>query len=113
MYAQLDMGDSWRVGVDPSETTTLVRTGAFKVVRNPIFVAMFVFILGQTLLAPNPVAIAVFAIFLVAVEISVRTVEEPYLLGVHGDAYRDYSARVGRFVPGIGLIPNRGRRIPS
>ena len=26
VYAQLDMGDSWRIGVDPSETTTLVRT---------------------------------------------------------------------------------------
>jgi protein-S-isoprenylcysteine O-methyltransferase Ste14 len=103
MYAQLDMGDSWRVGVDTSETTTLVRTGVFKVVRNPIFVAMLVFMLGQTLLAPNPVAIAVLAIFLAAIEVSVRTVEEPYLLGVHGDAYHDYTARVGRFVPGIGL----------
>ena len=32
MDAQLDMGDSWRVGVDTSETTKLVRTGTFKVV---------------------------------------------------------------------------------
>jgi protein-S-isoprenylcysteine O-methyltransferase Ste14 len=103
MYAQLDMGDSWRVGVDTSETTTLVRTGTFKLVRNPIFAAMLVFTLGQTLLAPNPVAIAVFAIFLAAIEVSVRTVEEPYLLGVHGAAYHEYTARVGRFVPGIGL----------
>jgi len=55
----------------------------------------------------------VFAIFLAAIEVSVRTVEEPYLLGVHGDAYRDYSARVGRFVPGIGLTASRGRRTPN
>lgn len=27
VYAQLDMGESWRIGVDPDETTTLVRTG--------------------------------------------------------------------------------------
>jgi protein-S-isoprenylcysteine O-methyltransferase Ste14 len=104
-YAQLDMGDSWRVGVDTSETTTLVCTGTFKVVRNPIFAAMLVLMLGQTLLAPNPVAIAVFTIFLAAIEVSVRTVEEPYLLGVHGDEYHDYTTRVGRFVPGIGLTP--------
>jgi protein-S-isoprenylcysteine O-methyltransferase Ste14 len=118
MYAQLDMGDSWRVGVDTSETTKLVRTGTFKVVRNPIFAAMLVFILGQALLAPNPVAIAVFVTFLAAIEVSVRTVEEPYLLGVHGDEYRDYTARVGRFVPGIGLIgrdgyPPSGQRAPG
>jgi len=37
VYAQLDMGDSWRIGVDPGETTTLVRTGVFGWVRNPIF----------------------------------------------------------------------------
>ena len=29
VYAQVDMGDSWRIGVDPSETTTLVRKGVF------------------------------------------------------------------------------------
>jgi protein-S-isoprenylcysteine O-methyltransferase Ste14 len=103
LYAQVDMGESWRVGVDTRETTTLVRTGMFRLVRNPIFAAMLVFTLGETLLAPNPVAIAVFAIFLAAIEVSVRTIEEPYLLGIHGDYYRDYTASVGRFVPGVGL----------
>ena len=33
-----------------------------------------------------------------------RIVEEPYLLTVHGDAYRDYLANVGRFVPESGSI---------
>ena len=103
IYAQLDMGESWRVGIDTKEKTTLVRTGTFSVVRNPIFAAMIVFTLGQTLLAPNPVAIAVFVIFVAAVEVSVRSAEEPYLLRVHGDDYRDYMAEVGRFAPGIGL----------
>ena len=103
IYAQLDMGESWRVGIDTTETTTLVRTGTFSLVRNPIFAAMVVFTLGETLLAPNPVAIAVFVIFVVAVEVSVRSAEEPYLLRRHGDDYRDYMAEVGRFAPGIGL----------
>ena len=40
VYAQVDMGDSWRIGVDPTETTTLVRQGVFGMVRNPIFTAM-------------------------------------------------------------------------
>ncbi|HEX7429866.1 MAG TPA: isoprenylcysteine carboxylmethyltransferase family protein [Mycobacterium sp.] len=103
IYAQLDMGESWRVGIDTTETTTLVRTGTFSLVRNPIFAAMVVFTLGETLLAPNPVAIAIFVIFVVAVEVSVRSAEEPYLLRIHGDDYRDYMAEVGRFAPGIGL----------
>jgi protein-S-isoprenylcysteine O-methyltransferase Ste14 len=35
-------------------------------------------------------------------ELQVRAVEEPYLLRTHGDEYRVYAARVGRFLPGVG-----------
>lgn len=102
VYAQLDMGDSWRIGVDASERTTLVRTGVFALVRNPIFTAMLVFGLGIALVTPNLVALVGFAILVVTIELQVRVVEEPYLLSVHGDEYREYTARVGRFVPGLG-----------
>ena len=102
-YAQLDMGDSWRIGVDPSETTTLVRTGVFGWVRNPIFTAMMTFGFGIALVTPNPVAVAGFLLLVATIELQVRTVEEPYLLTVHGDAYRDYLANFGRFVPGVGV----------
>ena len=60
VYAQLDMGDSWRIGVDRSETTTLVRSGVFGWVRNPIFTAMMVFGFGIALVTPNLVAIVGF-----------------------------------------------------
>lgn len=56
VYAQVDMGDSWRIGVDSAETTTLVRQGAFAMVRNPIFSAMLVFGAGIALVTPNVVA---------------------------------------------------------
>lgn len=103
VYAQLDMGDSWRIGVDRTETTTLVHTGVFGWVRNPIFTAMLVFGFGLALVTPNPVAIAGFVLLFASIEAQVRVVEEPYLLAVHGDAYRGYLAMVGRFVPGVGL----------
>lgn len=107
VYAQLDMGDSWRIGVDKSETTTLVRTGAFGWVRNPIFTAMMTFGLGIALLTPNLVALVGFVLLVVTIELQVRAVEEPYLLATHGDAYRDYLAGVGRFVPGVGRLANQ------
>lgn len=102
LYAQMDMGDSWRIGVDPEETTTLVRTGVFARVRNPIFSAMLVFGLGVALITPNVVAISGFVLLLVTIELQVRAVEEPYLLATHGDPYRDYRETVGRFLPRIG-----------
>ncbi|WP_280219464.1 methyltransferase family protein [Nocardia neocaledoniensis] len=102
LYAQNQMGDSWRIGVDAEETTRLVRTGVFGVVRNPIFAAMLLFAAGITLLVPNVVALLAFALLLTTIELQVRVVEEPYLSRVHGADYRDYRATTGRFVPGVG-----------
>jgi protein-S-isoprenylcysteine O-methyltransferase Ste14 len=104
VYAQLVMGNSWRIGVDASETTSLVRHGVFGLVRNPIYAAMFVFWLGGTLIAPNIVAIVGYVLLTVSIELQVRFVEEPYLLKVHGESYREYAGTVGRFVPRTGLI---------
>ncbi|BBX72871.1 isoprenylcysteine carboxylmethyltransferase family protein [Mycobacterium shinjukuense] len=104
VYAQLALGDSWRIGVDEQETTTLVTTGPFGWVRNPIYTAMFTFALGIALVTPNLVAWAGFVVLIAAIEVHVRRVEEPYLLRTHGDAYRTYCTTVGRFIPGVGLI---------
>jgi len=104
LYAQIAMGTSWRIGVDHDERTELVTSGPFALVRNPIFAAMLPTALGLTLLVPSWVAILGLVGLVVALELQVRVVEEPYLLRVHGSAYGDYAARVGRFVPGVGRI---------
>jgi protein-S-isoprenylcysteine O-methyltransferase Ste14 len=102
--AQLAMGDAWRIGVDPEERTELVTGGPFGVVRNPIYSAMLPTVLGLVLMVPNALAVAAFVALLTALELQVRLVEEPYLLRTHGAIYADYAARVGRFVPGLGLL---------
>jgi len=102
--AQLAMGASWRIGVDESERTELVTDGPFAIVRNPIYSGVIPLVAGLTLLAPNPVAIAAFVALVAALEIQVRLVEEPHLLRAHNPAYREYASRVGRFVPGLGLL---------
>lgn len=102
--AQLAMGDSWRVGVDPGERTELVTSGPFAHVRNPIYSAMLPMVFGLALMVPNVIVIAGFIALFVGLELQVRLVEEPYLRQVHGDAYAAYAARVGRFVPRLGLL---------
>ncbi len=100
--AQVSMGKSWRIGVREDERTELVAQGPFAVVRNPIFSCMLVTAAGLVVLMPNWLSVASFAALLVAVELQDRFVEEPYLLRTHGQRYRDYASRVGRFVPGLG-----------
>lgn len=103
--AQLAMGDAWRIGVEPDERTELVTDGPFAIVRNPIFAAMAPTALGLALMVPSAIAVLGLLAFAVALELQVRLVEEPHLLRVHGDAYAEYAGRVGRFVPGVGLLP--------
>jgi protein-S-isoprenylcysteine O-methyltransferase Ste14 len=101
--SQLTLGRSWRIGVDASERTDLVMRGAFGIVRNPIFSALLLTSLSLAMLCSTSIAWFACAVQLLALELQVRGVEEPHLLRVHGAAYRDYAARVGRFVPGLGL----------
>jgi protein-S-isoprenylcysteine O-methyltransferase Ste14 len=103
-YAQVAMGASWRIGVDPEERTQLVTSGPFALVRNPIFAAMLPTALGLTMLVPSWVALAGLAGLVAALELQVRVVEEPYLLQVHGSSYSTYAAQVGRFTPGVGRL---------
>ncbi|HEY6637557.1 MAG TPA: isoprenylcysteine carboxylmethyltransferase family protein [Solirubrobacterales bacterium] len=100
--AQLGMGESWRIGVRDEERTDLVTRGWFAVCRNPIYTSMIVGWLGLALIVPTWLGFAAVAVIAVGLEIQVRFVEEPYLMRTHGDEYRGYASRVGRFLPGVG-----------
>lgn len=100
---QQDMGDNWRVGVDEDERTELVTSGSFAMVRNPIFTAMLATGAGIALAVPNGIALGGWLLLLLAIQLQVRVVEEPYLRRHHGEPYQRYQANVGRFLPGVGL----------
>ena len=102
LVAQYEMGESWRIGVEPGERTELVTEGLFAYSRNPFFAAVFIFALGLFLMVPNPIAVAAGLCLFLGFQIQVRTVEEPNLRGVFGEDYVRYGERVGRYLPGIG-----------
>ncbi len=102
--AQMAMGASWRIGVDESERTELVTDGVFALCRNPIYTFMVIAWLGFALLVPTWLSLASIPVGIVAFEVQVRLVEEPHLLRAHGEAYRGWARRVGRFLPGLGRI---------
>lgn len=101
-WTQMAMGASWRIGVDDTERTALVTTGPFALVRNPIFSAMALTGTGLTLIVPNAVAVTGLVLLVLALQLQVRVVEEPYLRATHGAAYLRYAATTGRFLPGVG-----------
>ena len=106
--AQVGMGESWRIGVSPEERTELVTGGWFSIVRNPIYSAMILGWTGFALMVPTWLAFTAIVVVTLGLELQVRAVEEPYLMRAHGDDYRAYASRVGRFVPGLGRLGEPG-----
>lgn len=104
-WAQLAMGKSWRIGVNQNERTELIQNGPFALVRNPIFSFMILTSIGLTWLLPNWISLAATASVVIAIELQVRFVEEPYLRRVHGNSYDRYCEKAGRFLPMFGTRP--------
>lgn len=95
--AQATMGESWRIGID-DRRTALVARGIYRWVRHPIYAGMMGLVLALLLLAPSPWTLL--ALPLVAFPIGVQArLEEMHLEGLHGEAWRIYAARSGRFLP--------------
>ena len=103
--AQAQMGGSWRIGID-AEATTLVTVGLFRLVRNPIYSGMCLVTIGLLSVSPSPWLGALDLTALIALLIQTRR-EEAHLRRLHGRAFEDWAARVGRFVPGVGRLDRR------
>jgi len=107
LAAQLDLGASWRVGIDEGARPGLVTGGLYRWSRNPIFVAMLAALVGFTLLLPNWISLALLVGAGLGIRRHVRD-EEAYLARTYGEEYVRYATRVGRFVPGVGRVLRRG-----
>jgi protein-S-isoprenylcysteine O-methyltransferase Ste14 len=103
VVAQLNLGASWRIGIDEGRSPGLVTSGVYRFCRNPIFLAMLVMLAGYTLMLPTRLSLALLVGAFIGIRQQVLT-EEAYLGRTYGDAYRAYARRVGRFVPGIGKL---------
>lgn len=87
-------------------TKTLVVTGSYRFVRNPMYVAVVSLILGQALLFGNwAVLIYGFVVWL-TVHLFVLAYEEPTLSDSYGAQYDRYRKNVRRWIPR--LTPWRG-----
>jgi protein-S-isoprenylcysteine O-methyltransferase Ste14 len=98
LWCYAALGNTWRIGINPKETTTLVRRGPYRQVRHPIYLFQIVMLAGAALLLPTPTSFFVLALHCLCALIKAAD-EEKYLATVHGEAYRDYRNRTGRWFP--------------
>lgn len=97
LVAQIQMGESWRIGIDEKTNSPLVQHGLFGVSRNPIFLGMLVMLVGLLFAIPTAATLIVTLFGFALIHIQVRP-EEPFLLDKYGEAYRVYQKRVRRWL---------------
>jgi protein-S-isoprenylcysteine O-methyltransferase Ste14 len=103
LWCYAAMGASWRIGINRREKNQLVAHGPYSLVRHPIYLFQIVMLFGALLLLPGLLSAAALAVHVGCVIVKASD-EEDYLLGVHGQDYRDYCSRSGM------LLPNWGRK---
>lgn len=97
VLAQYQMSNSWRIGIDYEEKTTLVNRGVFKFSRNPVFLGVLLIYLGTFLIAPNALTFMLLILCYFILQIQTR-LEEEYLVSTHGDIYLNYKKKVRRWL---------------
>jgi protein-S-isoprenylcysteine O-methyltransferase Ste14 len=104
----------------PAPTERLVVEGAYRHVRNPMYVAVLAVVLGQVLLSASWGLFAYLVLLGITVHAFVRTYEEPTLREAYGPAYEEFCAHVPRWLPrptpwrgAAGRRPVRNREAPA
>lgn len=97
IIAQIQMSDSWRVGIDHSARTELKTNGLFSISRNPVFLGMFVTLSGVFFILSNAITLLVATVSVLLFQVQVR-LEEEYLLKIHADTYIAYCKKTPRWI---------------
>jgi protein-S-isoprenylcysteine O-methyltransferase Ste14 len=87
-------------------TERLVVEGAYRHVRNPMYVAVLAVVLGQVFLFESWGLFIYLVVLGITVDTFVHTYEEPALRESYGPAYEEFCANVPRWLPR--LTPWRG-----
>jgi len=95
------MGRNWALVARTRGDASLVTTGPFAYVRNPIYVALALFMIALAIASGHEARLLIaFPVYALATMLRVR-LEERVLRAEFGSAYNAYAARTKRFFPGL------------
>jgi protein-S-isoprenylcysteine O-methyltransferase Ste14 len=97
VFAQAQMGASWRIGVNESEKTDLVTSGVFRLSRNPIYLGMAVTLVGLFLVLPTSTTLSLVVGGIAIIHLQIL-LEEQDLRKKHGQTFTDYTKKVRRWI---------------
>ena len=87
-------------GIDDGiKENRLITTGAYAIVRNPIYSAFTLACAGAILICGNLWLLVLLPAFWAFLTVLMKATEEKWLLALYGEEYADYCRRVNRCIP--------------
>ena len=102
----LGLGEALTASPIPRANAPLVTGGVYGLMRSPIYAGLMSIGVALVLVGASGWHIAAWVALVGLLSAKTRW-EERMLVAEHPD-YRSYGARVGRFLPGVGRLPDRG-----
>ncbi|QNM85860.1 isoprenylcysteine carboxylmethyltransferase family protein [Polaribacter pectinis] len=96
-FAQSQMANSWRIGIDEKNKTKLVTKGFFSISRNPIFLGIMMANIGLFLVIPNAFTLLILSLSTISINTQIR-LEEEFLKREFGNVYLEYAKKVRRWL---------------
>lgn len=96
-FAQSQMANSWRIGIDEKNKTKLVTKGFFSISRNPIFLGIMMANIGLFLVIPNAFTLLIVSLSTISINTQIR-LEEEFLKREFGKVYLEYAKKVRRWI---------------
>jgi protein-S-isoprenylcysteine O-methyltransferase Ste14 len=95
------LGSNWSESLELRENHQLVTLGIYKSIRNPMYAALLLYALAQSLLLSNWIAGPCFLIQFTLMFVLRLGPEERMMSEKFGRAYDEYAKRTKRLIPGI------------
>ena len=96
-WGTVALGFNFRIEL-PKEETTLITTGIYRLMRNPIVVGVFLLAFGSFLIIPTLFSFIFLVVNIITFDSKVRD-EEKFLVKRFGEQFEEYSKKVGRYLP--------------
>ena len=95
----MHLGKQWRIQAGLFSNHELVRTGPYRVLRHPIYVALLGMLIGTGLVVSWwPIVVLAASLFVAGMEIRIHA-EDALLADRFGEAFEKYRATVAAYIP--------------
>jgi len=99
--SHVDLGTMWSITLEVREGHRLVTHGLYRLVRHPMYLALFLYALGMGLAVPNWIAGPTYGLAMILLVGLRLGPEEQLMREEFGEEYEAYARTTKRLIPGV------------